>query len=96
MNPLEYWEMASRGGDPIDIKMCELALLYLSPPVVGRKYALPDVLDRYLNHTHNTDQLVQKKGGGRRLYQAWKSLIYERADQCVSKYINVFKSRSTC
>ena len=61
MNPLEYWEMASRGGDPIDIKMCELALHYLTPPassvdierlfsvVVGRKYALPDpdVLDRY-------------------------------------------------
>ena len=32
MNPLEYWEMASRGGDPIDIKMCELALHYLTPP----------------------------------------------------------------
>ena len=31
MNPLEYWEMASRGGDPIDIKMCELALHYLTP-----------------------------------------------------------------
>ena len=25
-------EMASRGGDPIDIKMCELALHYLTPP----------------------------------------------------------------
>ena len=32
MNPLEYWEMASRGGDPIDIKTCELALHYLTPP----------------------------------------------------------------
>ena len=32
MNPLEYWEMASRGEDPIDIKMCELALHYLTPP----------------------------------------------------------------
>ena len=31
-NPLEYWEMASRGGDPTDIKMCELALHYLTPP----------------------------------------------------------------
>ena len=32
VHPLEYWEMASRGGDLIDIKMCELALHYLTPP----------------------------------------------------------------